>query len=156
MRLAGTLSLSTAIASIAIATMATPLVAQEPGFEQRMIDRMCNLEKQAVEAGRGVERLSRHLNLTDAQKATLKDLADASTKSQADARTAICADKPNLSTTPARMAFGEKVLEQRLEGMKAVQPKLQAFYDSLDDKQKAAFDSGGRVGGIFSFLNRWR
>jgi LTXXQ motif family protein len=151
MRLAGTVFLS-----IAIATMATPMAAQEPGFAQRMIDRMCNLTKQPVDENRGVERLSHRLNLTDAQKATLKDLTDASTKSQADARTAICADKPNLSTTPARMAFGEKVLEQRLEGMKAVQPKLQAFYDSLDDKQKAAFDSGGRVGGIFSFFNRWR
>jgi hypothetical protein len=151
MRLAGTIFLS-----IAMTAIATPMAAQEPRFEQRMIDRMCNLNKQPMDETRGVDRLSRRLNLTDAQKATLKDLVDASAKSQADARTAICADKPNLSTTPARMAFGEKVLEQRLEGMKAVQPKLQAFYDSLDDKQKAAFDSGGRVGGIFSFLNRWR
>jgi hypothetical protein len=54
------------------------------------------------------------------------------------------------------MAFGEKILQQRLEGMKAMQPKLQAFYDSLDEKQKAAFESGGRAGGIFSFRNRWR
>jgi hypothetical protein len=151
MRLAGTIFLS-----LAMATIATPMAAQEPGFEQRMIDRICNLSNQPVDMARGVDRLSRRLNLTDAQKATLKELADASAKSQSDARTAICADKPNLSTTPARMAFGEKVLEQRLEGMKAVHPKLQAFYDSLDDKQKAAFDSGRRVGGIFSFLSRWR
>jgi hypothetical protein len=151
MRLAATVFLGAAIAAIA-----TPMAAQEPGFEQRMIDRMCASNKQPVDETRGIDRLSRRLNLTDAQKVTLKDLADASIKSQADSQTAICADKPNLSTTPARMAFGQKILEQRLQGMKAIQPKLQAFYDGLDDKQKAAFDSGGRVGGIFSFLNRWR
>ena len=36
----------------------------------------------------------------------------------------------------------------------AVEPKLQAFYSSLDDKQKHAFDTGGRVGGLFGWLNR--
>jgi len=34
-----------------------------------------------------------------------------------------------------------------------VEPKLQAFYDSLDVKQKKAFDTGERVGGI---LDWWR
>jgi hypothetical protein len=34
--------------------------------------------------------------------------------------------------------------DTRLAGLKAVEPKLQAFYDSLDAKQKKAFDTGGR------------
>jgi hypothetical protein len=140
---------------IGVATIAAPLAAQESGFQRRMIERMCSDDK-VMDENRGIDRLSRRLNLTDAQKSTLKDLATASIKSQSDTKATICTDKPDLSTTPARMAFAEKVLENRLEGMKAVQPKLQAFYDGLDDKQKAAFDSGGRVGGIFSFLNHWR
>jgi hypothetical protein len=44
--------------------------------------------------------------------------------------------------------------QAQLDGMKAIEPKLQAFYDSLDDKQKHAFDTGGRVGGLFSWLGR--
>jgi hypothetical protein len=62
-------------------------------------------------------------------------------------------DKPDLSTTPGRMAFAEKMAEVKLAGLKAVEPKLQAFYDSLDEKQKKAFDTGGRIGGIFDW---WR
>ena len=38
--------------------------------------------------------------------------------------------------------------------MKAIEPKLQAFYASLDDKQKHAIDAGSRVGGPFGWLNR--
>jgi hypothetical protein len=51
------------------------------------------------------------------------------------------------------MAFAEKMAETKLAGLKTVEPKLQAFYDSLDEKQKKAFDTGGRIGGIFDW---WR
>jgi len=51
------------------------------------------------------------------------------------------------------MEFAEKMAETRLAGLKAVEPKLQAFYDSLDVKQQKAFDTGGRIGGIFDW---WR
>ena len=37
---------------------------------------------------------------------------------------------------------------------KAVEPKLRAFYDSLDAKQKEAFDTGGRIGGIFDWWGK--
>jgi hypothetical protein len=50
------------------------------------------------------------------------------------------------------MAFAEKTAETKLASLKAVEPKLQAFYDSLDEKQKKAFDTGGRVGGVFDWL----
>jgi LTXXQ motif family protein len=52
---------------------------------------------------------------------------------------------------PGRMTFAAKMAETRLAGLKAVEPKLQAFYDSLDAKQKKAFDTGGRIGGIFDW-----
>jgi len=52
------------------------------------------------------------------------------------------------------MAFAEKMAEIRLAGLKAVEPKLQAFYDGLDPKQKKAFDTGGRIGGIFDWWKK--
>jgi hypothetical protein len=100
------------------------------------------------------DRLARRLNLTDPQRATLKDLTDAAASAATSAKKSLCADKPDLSTTLGRMAFAEKMAETRLAGLKAVEPKLQAFYDSLDAKQKKAFDTGGRVGGIFDWWGK--
>jgi hypothetical protein len=98
--------------------------------------------------------LARRLKLTDPQKAALKDLTEASASADASAKKSLCADKPDLSTTPGRMAFAAKIADTRLAGLKAVEPKLQAFYDSLDAKQKKAFDTGGRIGGIFDWWGR--
>ena len=53
-----------------------------------------------------------------------------------------------------RVAFAEKMAETRLAGLKAVEPRLQAFYDSLDAEQKKAFDTGGRIGGIFDWWGK--
>ena len=53
-----------------------------------------------------------------------------------------------------RMAFAQKMAETKLAGLKEVEPKLQAFYDSLDAKQKKAFDTGGRIGGIFDWWGK--
>jgi hypothetical protein len=80
------------------------------------------------------DRLAKRFNLSDPQKKALKDLADASASAAASAKTARCADKPDLSTTPGRMAFAEQMAETRLATLKAVEPKLRTFYDSLDAK----------------------
>ena len=134
---------------LAIMTFATtPARAQGTWLETRMIEGICSSEASPVA---NTDRLARRLNLTDAQKAALKDLADASASADASAKKSLCADKPDFSTTPGRMAFAEKMAETRLAGLKAVEPKLQAFYDSLEAKQKKAFDTGGRIGGIFDW-----
>jgi hypothetical protein len=99
-------------------------------------------------------RLAKRLSLTEPQKAALKDLSDASTSAEASAKTSLCADKTDLSTTPDRMAFAQKMAETKLAGLKEVEPKLQAFYDSLDAKQKNAFDTDGRIGGIFDWWGK--
>jgi hypothetical protein len=101
------------------------------------------------------DRLAKRLNLTDPQKAALKDLNDASASATASEKASLCADKPDLSTTPGRVAFAEKMAENTLAHLKAIEPKLQAFYDSLDAKQKKAFDTGGRVGGMFDWLKKF-
>ncbi|HEY7299335.1 MAG TPA: Spy/CpxP family protein refolding chaperone [Xanthobacteraceae bacterium] len=100
------------------------------------------------------DRLAKRLRLTDAQKATLKDFIDASASADASTKKALCADKPDFSTAPGRMAFAEKTAETRVASLKAVEPKLQAFYDSLNARQKKAFDTGGRVGGIFDWWDK--
>jgi 2-oxo-4-hydroxy-4-carboxy--5-ureidoimidazoline (OHCU) decarboxylase len=71
-------------------------------------------------------------------------MTDAFASADASAKKSLCADKPDLSTMPGRMAFAEKVAEIRLAGLKAIEPKLQAFYDTLDARQKRAFDTGRR------------
>jgi hypothetical protein len=126
----------------------TPARAQGTWLETRITRAICSNEVTPVA---NANRLARRLNLTASQKATLEDMIDASASADASARKSLCADKPDLSTAPGRMALAEKMAETRLAGLKAVEPKLQAFYDSLDAKQKKAFDTGGRIGGIFDW-----
>jgi LTXXQ motif family protein len=125
--------------------------AQSAWLASRMIQGMCSSK---AAPGDDSDRLAKRLNLTDAQKAALKDFVDASAASFTSTKTAVCETKPDLATAPGRLAFNEKVMQAQLDGLKAIEPKLQAFYDTLDDKQKHAFDTGGRVGGLFGWLSR--
>ena len=129
------------------AAAATPASAQN-WLETRMMSSICTSKAAPAQ---DTDRLAKRLALTDAQKAALKDVADASASASASAKTALCTDKPDLSTSTGRLAFSEKMTQARLDGLKAIEPKLQAFYDGLDDKQKKAFDTGGRVGGFFDW-----
>jgi hypothetical protein len=54
-------------------------------------------------------------------------MTDAFASADASAKKSLCADKPDLSTMPGRMAFAEKVAEIRLAGLKAIEPKLRRF-----------------------------
>ena len=137
------------LAILAFAT--TPARAQGTWLETRVTRAICSSEGTPVA---NIDRLARRLKLTDPQKAALKDLTDASASADASAKKSLCADKPDLTTTLGRMAFAEKMAETRLAGLKAVEPKLQLFYGSLDAKQKKAFDTGGRVGGIFDWWGK--
>jgi Spy/CpxP family protein refolding chaperone len=134
-----------------LASAATPARAQGTWLETRMIRAICSSEATPVAK---TDRLARQLNLTDPQKAALKDMTDASASANASAKMSLCADKPDLSTAPGRMAFAEKTADVRLAGLKAVEPKLQAFYDTLDAQQKKAFDTGRRIGGVFDWWGK--
>jgi hypothetical protein len=134
-----------------LAFATTPARAQGTWLETRMIRAICS-SKATPAADTG--RLAKRLSLTEPQKAALKDLSDASTSAEASAKTSLCADKTDLSTTPDRMAFAQKMAETKLAGLKEVEPKLKAFYDSLDAKQKNAFDTDGRIGGIFDWWGK--
>ena len=86
------------------------------------------------------ERLALHLNLTDVQKAAYQEFVDARTKAVDDAKVTLCATKPDLSTFESRLTFHQHMLEARLAALKVENPKLLAFYSSLDASQKEKFD----------------
>jgi hypothetical protein len=134
-----------------LACATTAAHAQGTSLETRMLRAMCSSQATPVA---NTDRLARRLNLTNPQKATLKDLTDASASANASSQKSLCVDKADLSTVPGRMAFAKKMAESRLAGLNAVEPKLQAFYASLDEKQKKAFDTGGRIGGIFDWWGK--
>jgi hypothetical protein len=96
-------------------------------------------------SGRVANHLTEQLKLTDPEKASLKDLQDSFIKAAADAK-ALCSETPDLGTVVGRLAFAEKRTETMLTLMKAVQPKLEAFYASLDDTQRATFNQMGPRG----------
>ena len=128
----------------------TPARAQSRWLERDMVTVVCSREA-APAAG---ERLASRLNLTDAQKSALNDMTGACASANASAKKSLCSDKPDLSTMPGQAAFAEKMAEIRLAGLKAIEPKLQAFYETLDARQKRAFNTGGRVGGIFNWWGK--
>lgn len=103
--------------------------------------RFCALDQSYV-ATRIANRLSERLKLTDPQKASLKDLQDAFVKAAADAKGA-CTTTADTATVTGRLATETQRTEAMLNLMKAMQPKLEAFYATLDDTQKAAFNEMG-------------
>ena len=150
MRSAILIFLAASFLAVSLAFATTPARAQSAWLERDMVSAVCSREA-APAAG---ERLAGRLNLTDVQKAALKDMTDAFASANASAKKSLCADKPDLSTMPGRAAFAERMADVRLAGLKAIEPKLQAFYDTLDAQQKRAFNTGGRVGGIFNWWGK--
>ncbi|MGA9092061.1 MAG: Spy/CpxP family protein refolding chaperone, partial [Bradyrhizobium sp.] len=86
------------------------------------------------------ERLASYLDLNDAQKAAYNEFKEARLKSLADSKTKLCAKEPDLSSFEERLNFSQNFLEARLDALKSENPKLIAFYNSLDAKQKKKFD----------------
>jgi hypothetical protein len=131
---------------------ATPARAQGVWLGAKAIGAYCDSKSTPAD---NTDRLAKRLKLTDPQKAALKDLNDASASAAASMKTSLCADKPDLSTAVGRVAFGEKMAESALARLKAIEPKLQAFYDTLDANQKKTFDTGGgRIGAMIDWLKK--
>lgn len=77
----------------------------------------------------------------EAQKAALNELKSASAKA-ADIITTSCPTALPAKPTE-RLELAEKRLETMQQAIKLVRPAFQAFYDSLDDKQKASLEAAG-------------
>jgi hypothetical protein len=142
MKTAWSFALATAIL---IATGAVGAGAQEksgtrPWLEQRRFERLC--------AGGGQksddsipDRLGQYLLLNDDQKAALKEVHEAFLKAL-NGEKSLCSSKPDFQTVPGRMAFDQAKMEARLDGVKQVRAKMDGFYSSLNDEQKAKFNRG--------------
>jgi hypothetical protein len=90
-------------------------------------------------AGLPVNQIQQAIQLNDAQRAALDDVANASANASQTIKSA-CPTDMSL-TAPNRLA----VMQQRIDAMIAavgiLQPKLQRFYDVLNDEQKALLNA---------------
>ena len=85
-----------------------------------------------------IDRIERALHPTDAQRAALDNLKQASSQA-ADLLKTSCSAEQSLTAT-GRLEAMETRLEAMLKAVNTVQPALGAFYNSLSDEQKAAFN----------------
>jgi hypothetical protein len=116
--------------------------AQQGGNEAAAkLERICapDPERSAREA-KFAEHLTKHLLLNDAQQAAFKEFQVARDKAVEAAKTRLCGSKPDLSSFEGHLILHQTFLEDRLEALKAENPKLIAFYNSLDAEQKAKFE----------------
>jgi len=104
---------------------------------------MCNPQAAGL-AGWRLRQVERAVNLSDAQRKALDDLHAASAKAAETIAAACPTDIP--VTSAARLAFMEKRMEAMLQAIKTVRPAFDAFYNSLDDEQKARLDRSGPRG----------
>lgn len=103
-----------------------------------------------------IDRLERLVKPTEAQRAKLDDLKAASAKAAETMRTACPADIP--ATPTGMMEVMEKRMEAMLAAVKTVRPALEAFYNSLDDEQKAKMNAvqSRRGGHWWRWRDRWQ
>ena len=85
--------------------------------------------------------IERKVKPTDAQRASLTALQDATAKA-ADILKSSCPPTDAI-TPPARLAAVGTRLDAMLQAIGTVRPALDSFYNTLSDEQKAAFDAIG-------------
>jgi hypothetical protein len=90
-------------------------------------------------AGLPIDQIQQRLQLNDAQRAALDDLANASVKAAQDIKNA-CPTKIPV-TAPERLAVMQRRIEAMIAAVQTVQPTLQKFYDLLNDEQRAQLNA---------------
>jgi hypothetical protein len=128
------------LASAAFAATLGQAEASQGGSRGAPFERLCAERGGPSHHAELADRLAEHLDLNDAQKAAFKEFHEARKKSIEDSKASLCANKPDLSSFEARLIFAQTFLEARLTALKAENPKLIAFYNSLDARQKEKFD----------------
>jgi hypothetical protein len=95
---------------------------------------MCG-DDNAEFAGLPVSQIQQAIQLNDAQRAALDDVANASAKASQTIKSA-CPTDISL-TAPNRLAVMQQRIEAMISAVGMLQPKLQRFYDVLNEEQKA-------------------
>jgi hypothetical protein len=88
-----------------------------------------------------IERIAQTVQPNESQRAALDDLKTAGAQAVEILHAACPTDLP--STPLGRLEAMEKRLSVMLEAVRTVRPKLEAFYQSLTDEQKARFNEIG-------------
>jgi hypothetical protein len=114
--------------------------AAQDGNHNALFERLCSKQNTESSHRKIGERLIAHLKLTAAQQTAYNDFQESRLKSVNDAKARLCTKEPDLSSFEERLNFSQSFMEARLEAMRAENPKLIAFYNTLDDKQKRKFD----------------
>jgi hypothetical protein len=99
---------------------------------------MCGEDSREI-AGLPIDQIQQALQLNEAQRAALDDLANASVKAAQEIRAA-CPTQIAL-TAPARLAAMQLRIEAMIAAVETVQPALQKFYDLLNDEQRARLNA---------------
>jgi len=90
-------------------------------------------------AGLPIDQIQQTLQLNDAQRAALDDLANASVKAAQDIKAACPTQIP--LTAPERLASMQQRIEAMIAAVGTVQPALQKFYDFLNDEQRVRLNA---------------
>ena len=106
--------------------------------DRRDLTKFCD-EKTPDVTDLPIARIAQAVQPTPTQRAALDELQNASVKA-AEGLKANCPDYQTLTPT-GRVEAMEKRLEATLGAVRAVQPALAKFYNSLSDEQKARFNS---------------
>jgi LTXXQ motif family protein len=108
------------------------------GQDQRNLTTLCDQRTPGV-TDLPIDRIDQAVQPTPAQRAALDELKDASVKA-AEGLKVNCPTYQTLTPT-GRVEAMEKRLDATLGAVKTVQPALAKFYNSLNDEQKARFNS---------------
>ncbi len=103
--------------------------------------RMCGRDSRDI-AGLPIDQIRQAIQPTDAQRAALDELANASVKAAQDIKEA-CPTQIAV-TAPARLAAMQQRIEAMISAVGTVRPPLQTFYDLLNDEQKARLNALGQ------------
>ncbi len=99
---------------------------------------MCG-DDNAEFAGFPVDPIRQAIQLNDAQRAALDDVANASAKAAQTVKSACPADMS--LTAPNRLLVMQQRIEAMISAVGLLQPPLQRFYDVLNDEQKALLNA---------------
>jgi hypothetical protein len=133
--------LSISALAVAIAACGSALGPAQAMDGRSEIERVCAPQPdRTAHEGKFAEFLTERLKLSDAQQASFKAFQQAREKALETSTTRLCAKKPDVTSFEGRLLFHQAFLEDRLEAVRAENPKLIEFYNSLDADQKAKFD----------------
>ena len=111
-----------------------PASPETPSAATDQLAQMCGQDSHDI-AGLPIDQFEKTIQPTDAQRAALDDLANASIKA-AQGIKATCPTDIAL-TAPRRLAAMQRRIEAMIAAVEVMQSPLEKFYDLLSDEQKA-------------------